>query len=101
MSKLSYIRRRYLIAYDIVDDKKRTKVFEICSEEGDRIQYSVFIVELNETELIKFKGKINSIINSRTDQVLFVDLGAAKRSGVDMIFAIGRRYEPQVRTIVI
>lgn len=101
MSKLSYIRRRYLIAYDIVDDKKRTKIFEICSEEGNRIQYSVFIVELNEMELIKLKGKINSIINSKTDQVLFVDLGVAKSGGVGIIFAVGRRYEPQVRTIVI
>lgn len=101
MSSYSYIRRRYLITYDIVNDKKRTKVFDICSSEGDRVQYSVFIAELNEMELIKLKGEINGYINSKTDQVLFVDLGASKRDSLEIISSLGRRYEPPTRSVVI
>ena len=101
MSYVDYVRHRYLITYDIVDAKRRTKIFDLCNNEGDRVQYSVFIAELNKMELIILKGEINKFIDLETDQVLFVDLGVSKRSSLEIISSLGKRYEPPVRSVVI
>ncbi|MFQ5792473.1 MAG: CRISPR-associated endonuclease Cas2, partial [Acidobacteriota bacterium] len=36
----------YLVTYDIPDDRRRTKVAKILEDFGDRVQYSVFEMEL-------------------------------------------------------
>mgnify|MGYP002748130839 FL=1 len=38
--------RRTLIAYDIPDDKRRGRIAKLLLTYGDRIQYSVFIVDI-------------------------------------------------------
>ena len=37
------MRRRFLITYDISDDKRRNNVFKALRDCGDHVQYSVFI----------------------------------------------------------
>ncbi len=44
-------RARYLICYDIEDDKKRHKLAEMLLDYGDRLQLSVFEADLSENEL--------------------------------------------------
>lgn len=39
-------QHRYLVAYDIVDDRRRTKIAKVLESYGDRIQYSVFVVDI-------------------------------------------------------
>ena len=39
---------KYLICYDIVDDRKRTKLAEFLLDYGDRVQYSVFEFDVSE-----------------------------------------------------
>ena len=31
-------RRRYLVTYDISDDKRRDEVFKLCRQQGDHTQ---------------------------------------------------------------
>jgi CRISPR-associated protein Cas2 len=68
-------RRRYLFSYDISDDKRRTRAFKVLDAWGDHAQYSVFFAELNDSELVRLKGKLEAIIHHDEDQVLILDLG--------------------------
>ena len=57
-------RRRYLITYDIADDARRTRVFKVCEREADHIQYSVFVAELDERELIAMQAELSELIDT-------------------------------------
>lgn len=67
--------RRTLICYDITDDRRRTKAANTLSEYGDRVQFSVFVVDISPARLLKMKGKLLEIIDSDEDSILFCDLG--------------------------
>ena len=67
--------RRFIIAYDISDDRRRTKVSKLLQSQGDRIQYSVFVVDCSPAILIPLKTKLRAIIDEKIDSILFCDLG--------------------------
>lgn len=46
-------RKRFLVAYDIADDKRRNQVFKTLYGYGDHAQYSVFFCELSQQELVR------------------------------------------------
>lgn len=94
-------RRRYLVTYDIADDKRRNWVFRNLEDHGDRVQYSVFVCELNSLELTRLKGLLDRCIHHREDQVLFLDLGLAERQAGETISSLGKAYEVPVRALVI
>ena len=56
---------RYLLIYDITEDRARTKVADLCLDYGlERIQFSAFMGELSWTHqkelLLKIKRRIGS-----------------------------------------
>lgn len=67
--------RRTLICYDIVDDRRRTRLSKVLGEYGDRIQYSVFVVDISPARLLRLKTEAKAVINSSADSILFCDLG--------------------------
>lgn len=69
------IVRRTLIAYDVPDDRRRTHLAKCLLRYGDRVQYSVFIVDCSPAKLVRLKDAIEKLIVSREDSVLFCDLG--------------------------
>jgi len=94
-------RRRYLVSYDVADDRRRTQVFTILTGAGDHVQYSVFFCDLNEREFVELRGRLRRVIHQREDQVLFADLGHAAHSLEAVIETIGKGYAPSVRAVVI
>jgi len=66
-------RRRYLVTYDIADDRRRTRVFETLLGTGDHTQYSVFVCELDRRELAELRAELHGHIHAHDDQVLVVD----------------------------
>lgn len=94
-------RRRYLVTYDISDDKRRTRVFKICFAIGDHTQYSVFVCDLSERERIQLEAQLTEFVHHLEDQILFVDLGPAELEHGRVITALGMKYEPPVRAVVI
>jgi CRISPR-associated protein Cas2 len=68
-------RRRYLVAYDIRDDKRLRQVATCIEGYGDRIQYSVFVCDLSDQELVWMRTDIEGRIKSSEDSVMVVDLG--------------------------
>ncbi|SES10247.1 CRISPR-associated endonuclease Cas2 [Corynebacterium cystitidis] len=67
--------RRTLVAYDIPHDRRRTKAAQTLLTYGDRVQYSVFIVDCIPAQLLRLKEQLREIINTDEDSVLFCDIG--------------------------
>ena len=67
---------KYLVTYDIANDKRRTKLADILSEYGARVNYSVFEIELNETKKERLLTEITlkKLINKKYDSLRFYHL---------------------------
>ncbi len=68
-------KRLYVIAYDIPDDKRRTKVANTLESYGERLQYSVFVVSTTPAKLIRLKDMLSSQVVSKEDCIAIFDLG--------------------------
>jgi CRISPR-associated protein Cas2 len=95
------MRNRYLVAYDISDDKRRTGVFKTLMGNGDHVQFSVFLCDLSAVELARLKGQLAERVNQRQDQVIILDLGPAESSLSARLDCIGQAYSPPSRVQVI
>lgn len=67
--------RRTLIAYDIPNDRRRTRLAKELSTFGDRVQYSVFVVDISPARLIGLRDKLAEVIATDEDSVMICDLG--------------------------
>ena len=70
-------RRRYLVAYDIREDRRLRSIATCLEGYGDRIQYSVFICDLSQQELIGLRTEIEALMKWSEDSVMVIDLGAS------------------------
>lgn len=64
----------YVIAYDIPDDRRRTKVHKILSGFGTWTQYSLFECFLSKKELVQLKAKLAKYLEDTQDSVRFYPL---------------------------
>jgi CRISPR-associated protein Cas2 len=55
-------RRRFLVAYDIRDDRRLRSVATCVEGYGERIQYSVFICDLSDMEMVSLRTDIETRI---------------------------------------
>ncbi len=94
-------RRHYLITYDVSDDKRRTRLFDMLEGQGDHAQYSVFFCDLSPAELATLRSAITAIIHHREDQVLILDLGQARHPLDEGLEVLGSPYKPLLRTLVV
>jgi CRISPR-associated protein Cas2 len=78
-----------IISYDIVSDKRRTKVMKLLKGYGTRVQYSVFECQLNQAEFAKLGLQLRALIDRNTDSVRCyrLDVDAVQRIA---IYGIGR-----------
>lgn len=86
------MRSTYLVCYDIADDKRLRKVFRICRNYGNHLQFSIFECDLTASEKIELERELGEVINSCEDQALFVSLGPSEGRGDRVITAIGLPY---------
>jgi CRISPR-associated protein Cas2 len=70
-------RRRYLVAYDIREDRRLRNVASCVEGYGERIQYSVFICDLSEQEAVLLRGDLETRMKVSEDSVMIIDLGRA------------------------
>ncbi len=62
---------RYVIAYDIENDKRRKKVADILEGYGVRVNYSVFEVDLPQSKILKLLSEIKKVVSLKKDSVRF------------------------------
>jgi CRISPR-associated protein Cas2 len=86
------MRTTFLVCYDIANDKRLRRVFKICKNYGNHLQFSVFECDLNPTERIQLERKLGEVMKFDEDQVLFVSLGPAEGRGDRVITALGLPY---------
>jgi CRISPR-associated protein Cas2 len=86
------MRNTYLVCYDITEDKRRDRVFKVCKNHGEHLQFSVFECDLNGSELAGLQRELNGVISQAEDQVLFVSLGPSEGRGDRVIAALGKPY---------
>ncbi|MEP7343048.1 MAG: CRISPR-associated endonuclease Cas2 [Acidobacteriota bacterium] len=64
----------YVIAYDISDDRRRTRLFKTLKRYGMAVQESVFECHLTAAQFIKMRHDVESVIDPALDQVRYYDL---------------------------
>lgn len=67
--------RRVLVAYDIPSDRRRTRVAKKLSTYGDRIQYSVFVVDTAPAKLMRMRQELGELVDPEEDSILMCDIG--------------------------
>ena len=60
-----------VVSYDIVDDKKRTRVAKELLSYGRRVQKSVFECLLDERRFLEMKQRIEKLIDLEKDSVRY------------------------------
>ncbi len=95
------MKARYLITYDVTDDDRRTKVHDTMRGYGDWMQFSVFRCDLDAQDRAKLVAELHPLIDHREDQILLVDLGPVDGRGGRCIDAIGRKYIPAERSVIV
>ena len=85
----------YIIAYDISEDRRRTKIHKILSGFGKWTQYSLFECFLSRKELILLKSKLAKHLEDQQDSVRFYPLCA---NCVEKVETVGG--EPPAEDIV-
>lgn len=69
-------RRRYLVAYDIRDDARLRDVATCMEGYGYRVQYSVFVCDLSEREVVEMRGDLEGRVKASEDSIMVIDLGS-------------------------
>ena len=66
------MKNKFLIGYDIQNDKKRRSVTKILENYGVRWQFSVFFCNFTIAERKKIEEKLNAIIDVKSDSVFII-----------------------------
>jgi len=85
---MSDITRRYLIAYDIPDDHRRSQISSLLQKYGNRVQYSVFVIDIKPARFIRMKTALLGILDL-DDSVLVCDLGPLTGISTDQFSYLG------------
>ncbi len=59
----------YVVAYDIPDDKRRTKVHKVLKGFGQWTEFSLFECFLTKKEVLQMRAKLDKHLDARTDRV--------------------------------
>lgn len=78
-----------VISYDVVEDRRRTKVLKLLKGYGTHVQYSVFECDLDERQLAQLKAELLELVDVNTDSVRLyqLDVKAVRRI---QVLGIGR-----------
>lgn len=87
----------YIVAYDIPNDRRRTRVHKTLCGFGQWTQYSLFECHLTDKELIALHGKLDPLLEPDEDSVRFYPLCAACLGKVE---TVGSR-KPQEQSVYI
>jgi|ADGO01.1.fsa_nt_gi CRISPR-associated protein Cas2 len=73
-----------VISYDIVEDKRRTKVLKHLRGYGTHVQYSVFECNLDVTQMARLQAELLDLIDRNTDSVRIyrLDVTSMRRTQV-------------------
>lgn len=86
------MRTTYIVSYDVASDKRLRKVFKVCKNYGNHLQFSVFECDLSPVERARMESELKALIHHDEDQILFIALGPSETRGARMISSLGKTY---------
>lgn len=95
------MRHRYLVTYDVSDEKRLKQVYKRLCGYGDPVQYSVFFCDLSAKERVLMVGDLTGLIKQDEDQVLIVNLGPSEGRGGKVVETLGRALPEAQRGAVV
>ena len=87
------MRSIFLVAYDVADDKRRTRVHGKLKGFGESLQYSVFRCTLTPSQRLHLRSALWTLIDHSADRVLLIDLGPDDGRGRTAIESWGQPLE--------
>lgn len=72
------MRNRFIVSYDVADQKRLRTVFNLMKGYGDHLQLSVFICELSLKEKAILLWRLEEIINHNEDSIIIAGIGSAE-----------------------
>jgi CRISPR-associated protein Cas2 len=79
------MRTRYLLCYDVRDDRRLRRTAKVAEAWGYRLQYSVFVCDVDDVERARLVRGLREVLDLTVDRAVLVDLGPPGRSS-------GRRF---------
>ena len=67
--------RRYLVAYDVPDDRRRLRIAKKLGGHGDRVQYSVFVVDARPARFVRLRDELKRLVRTDEDSLLLCEIG--------------------------
>ena len=87
-------RNRYLVSYDVSNEKRLRRMFTTMRGFGDAFHYSIFLCDLSAKERVFMVGAIKEVINQKEDRVFIADMGPVEGRGSDCIQVLGNMSLP-------
>ena len=87
------------VAYDVVDDRKRTRLSKALSEYGRRVQKSVFECEVDDRQYIRMRERVEKEIDPEEDSVRYYSL-CSRCMGNIQVYGLGVVREEEEVVIV-
>lgn len=97
------MRSRYILCYDVRDDRRLRRTAKVAERWGNRIQYSVFVCDLTGVERAQLEAELRSVVNLRVDMTFMIDIGPPGRSSERRFHWVTPRIpfpDPSVATIL-
>lgn len=97
------MRTRYLLCYDVRDDRRLRRTEKVAETWGYRLQYSVFVCDLDDVARAALEHSLRDVLDVAADRAVLIDLGPLGRSSARRFRWVSTPvtlYEPGEPTIV-
>ena len=74
------MRTRYLLCYDVRDERRLRRTIKVAEAWGYRLQYSVFVCDVDEVERARLERSLRDVLDVTVDRAVLVDLGPSGSS---------------------
>ena len=88
------------MCYDVHDPQRLAQIYKKMNGYGEPVQYSVFVCDLNDKEIIIMKNDLSNILNLAEDRILMINIGSVDKSN-DRIFTMGMSLETQKEASIV
>ena len=87
------LKQSYLVTYDIAEDYRRNHVAKILQTCGERLQYSVFLLEVRPSKMLRVRQQLELEMDQRFDSIIVCPLGMSGQASQEMLFLGRQSYE--------
>ena len=90
----------YIVSYDVIDDKQRTKLAKKLCNYGQRVQYSVFECFLTKSQYKKMVKEILEYIDEKKDSLRIYQLNKEDKKQIKA-FGLKRGFDEEEEAIIV